>query len=220
MTATDTTPAADTTTTDVRDLMARAVELTTSVVATVRPDHLALPTPCTDMDVRTLLVHLNEVLDRLACLGRGEPAFPVAERIAPTDDAVLATWLTAAAEQQQAWADASVLDTPMFLPWAQCDGREMLQGYLGELSTHTWDLARSIGVDIAWDDEVLAAGLATTQSWLPAEGRAERFAEIAARIGGGGEVRMPYGMAVPVSTEAPLIDQLVSHQGRDPRWTA
>ena len=204
---------------EIRDLMARAVGLARGVVAQVRPDDLHRPTPCDDIDVHEMLVHLNEVLDRLAALGRGESPFPIARRVAPNDDALEVTFLQAAHELQQAWSDPAVLDTPMFLPWAQGPGREMMSGYLAELSTHTWDLARAVGAQVAWDDEVLAEALGTIRRWLPADGRAELFAAIGASMGANAGPP-PYALAVDVADEAPLIDQLVAHQGRSPRWPA
>lgn len=204
---------------EVRDLMARAVATTAGVIGTVRPDHLDLPTPCEGMDVRELVVHLNEVLDRLAVLGRGESPFPLARREAPTDDALLDTFRAAAHELQAAWSDPLLLDTPMVLPWAQGPGREIMSGYIAELSAHTWDLARAVDADVAWDDEVIAEGLATIRQWLPAEGRAELFAAIGAAMGPDAGPP-PYALAVPVAPDAPLIDRLVAHQGRSPLWPA
>lgn len=203
---------------EVRDLMARAVSTTAEVIGTVRPDQLDLHTPCDGLDVRELVVHLNEVLDRLAALGRGESPFPIARREAPTDDALLDTFRIAAHELQAAWSDPRLLDTPMVLPWAQGPGREIMSGYIAELSTHTWDLARAVDADVAWDDAVIADGLATIRQWLPAEGRAELFAAVGAAMGPDAGPP-PYALAVPVAADAPLIDQLVAHQGRSPLWT-
>jgi uncharacterized protein (TIGR03086 family) len=117
---------------------------------------------------------------------------------------------------QAAWTDDAVLTTPMSLPWQQGTGAEILSGYLSELTVHTWDVAAATGQRPAWDDEVLATALAQ-RSGLPGTGRRALFEQISAQMGLP-EPAYPFADAVPVPEDAPLIDQLVAWNGRQPSW--
>jgi uncharacterized protein (TIGR03086 family) len=199
--------------TDPRWIFGKAVGLGTAVVRTVRPDDLHRPTPCDEMDVRDLLGHLIEVLDRVAALGRGDDAFGFEPKDAP-DDRWADAWSAAAHRVQDAWTDDAVLAKPMALPWQQGTGAEILLGYVSELTVHTWDLAKALGVEVVWEDEVLQVAWDGTAR-LPAEGRYELFEAVSKQMGFD-HVRIPFADPVPVADDAPLIDRLVAWNGRRP----
>lgn len=207
---TDTSP---TTGTDPRPILARAVATGGDVVAAVRPEQLTDPTPCTEMDVRTMLTHLVAVLERIAALGRGEDPFAVTETHAP-DNRWSEAWATSAQRAADAWSDDALLERPMALPWIQGSGAEVLASYLSELTVHTWDLATATGQKPDWDDTVITAALEARQI-LPAENRRALFEEISAAMGLD-EVAIPFAEAVPVADDAPAIDRLIAWNGRDP----
>jgi uncharacterized protein (TIGR03086 family) len=192
--------------TDPRPLFARAVETAVACVTAVRPDQLDAPTPCTDYDVRHLLGHLVAVLDRVAAVGRGEDPFsvPLVVEGLP-DDGWPAAAATAAERAADVWADDTVLERIMRLPFGTLPGAAALASYVGEVTTHTWDLAVATAQSPGWNPDVLTVALAAVQSKLPT---AERGAGI------------PFADAVPVTDGAPLVDQLVGWQGRDPHWSA
>lgn len=198
---------------DPRSVFARAVGSGGRVVAAVRADQLTDPTPCSEMDVRTMLGHLVGVLDRVATLGRGGDPFGVEERT-PDDDDWLDAWTSAAHGVQAAWNDDAVLERPMALPWIQGSGRDVLLSYVSELVVHTWDLATAVGYRAEWDDDVIEAALAQA-SLLPAENRYELFVQVSEAMGLD-EVAVPFAEAVPVPGDAPGIDRLVAWNGRDP----
>ena len=205
--------------TDPRWIFAGAVRTASAAIAAVRPDQLGLPTPCGEYDVRALLGHLATVLDRVAALGDGaDPmAFPlVVTGIA--DDGWTQRWLAGAHEVQRAWTDAATLDRMMTLPWAQQPGGRMLAVYTNEVSVHTWDLAVATGQRPVWDEAVLSVAFAAIQMAMPAGGRRERFDEmVRAKDLGRLVTEPPYGEAVDVAADAPLIDRVVAWNGRDPR---
>ncbi len=60
--------------TDPRPLHRRAMAQTESIVATVSPAQLALPSPCAEFDVRALLSHIVGGLNRIAIVGEGGDA--------------------------------------------------------------------------------------------------------------------------------------------------
>lgn len=198
---------------DPRALLDRAITTGGDVVATIRPDQLESPTPCSEMDVRTMIGHLVAVLDRIAALGRGEDPFAVVE-ISVDDDAWPDAWAAACGRAVDAWADDAVLDAPMALPWIQGTGADILVSYFSELTVHTWDLAVSTGQRPDWDDEVLEVALAA-RDFLPAENRLAMFEEISDAMGLD-EVAVPFAEAVAVGDDAPAIDRLVAWNGRDP----
>ena len=198
---------------DPRPILDRAIATGGAVIAGVRPDQLTAPTPCPEMDVRTMLSHLVGVLDRIAALGNDDDPFAVTETHAPDDDWSDA-WATAGTHAADAWRDDAVLERPMALPWIQGSGAEVLMSYFSELTLHTWDLATATGQQPRWDDTVVTAALEARQI-LPAENRRAVFEEISAARGLD-EVAIPFAEAVPVPVDAPAIDRLVAWKGRDP----
>lgn len=199
---------------DPRHVFGRAVAVGTATVAAVRPDQLDGPTPCSAMDVGTVLGHLVGVLDRISALGRGDDPFAVVESVDHGDWP--GAWATAAHRVQAAWTD-DVLARPMALPWQQGTGADILLGYVNEVVVHTWDLAVATGQRPVWDDDVLATALERMPA-LPPEGRLAMFEQIAADMGLP-EVAVPFAEVVPAPDGAPAIDRLVAWNGRDPQWT-
>ena len=200
---------------DPRPILARAIATGGDVIAGVRPERLADPTPCADMNVRELLTHLIGVLDRVAALGNGEDPFTVAE-VPVGDDRWLDAWRESGRRAADAWSDDAVLERPMTLPWIDGCGAEVLASYFSELTVHTWDLATATGQQPDWDDTVVAAALNGARRILPAENRRALYEEISAARGLD-EVGVPFAEAVPIPHNAPDIDRLVAWTGRDPR---
>ena len=199
---------------DPRPILDRAITVGGAVIAGVRQEQLADPTPCTDMNVRALLTHLVGVLDRIAALGNNEDPFAVTDNPVP-DDRWPDAWKASGRRAADAWSDDALLERPMALPWIQGSGAEVLTSYFSELTVHTWDLATATGQQPHWDDTVVTAALEARQI-LPAENRRALFEEISAAMGLD-EVAIPFAEAVPVPVDAPAIDRLVAWNGREPR---
>lgn len=199
---------------DPRLILDRALATGGAVIASVRPDQLTAPTPCPEMDVRTMLGHLVGVLCRITALGDGDDPFAVVESAVPDDDWSSA-WAAAGRRAARAWSDDAALERPMALPWLQGSGAEVLTSYVSELTVHTWDLATATGQQPDWDDAVVTAAL-EARPILPAENRRAAFEEISAAMGLD-EVAIPFAEAVPVPDDAPAIDRLVAWNGRDPQ---
>ena len=207
------TPSIDHPPIDPRPILDRAIAIGGSVIDQVRPDQLGDPTPCADMDVRALLVHLVSVLDRLAALGHDEDPFAVRETVGP-DDGWSDAWNASARRAVEAWRNDAVLERPMALPWIQGTGADILVSYFNELIVHTWDVATATGQRPDWDETVVAAALAGPEI-LPAENRRALFEEISAAMGLD-EVQIPFADPVAIPDDAPAIDRLVAWNGRDP----
>ena len=203
MTTTTTTSPAPATI-DPRPDFFTAARIACDTVAGVSPKRLADPTPCANFNVRALLGHLVGVLHRVASVGSGAVAVG---QVPPATDVPDEGWGEAARaalrEIEAAWSDVAVLDREMTLPFGTLPGAAALAAYTGEVSTHTWDIAVATGQSPAWDEAVLTRALRATQVKLPS---AERPPGV------------PFGNAVPVPDDAPVVDQLVAWQGRDPQW--
>jgi uncharacterized protein (TIGR03086 family) len=199
MTELDTSPIT-TTAPDPRPVLARVLDQTGDLVLGTDPTDSGRATPCSDYDVATLVEHLLAVVRRVGVVVRGEPFFSVPREWSSTDWA--GDWTTGRAETDAALATAD-LDRPVRVPWGEVPARAALASYVGELATHSWDLAVATGRRQTLDDEIAASALPASMAKLPAEPR-------------GGDV--PFGPVVPVADDASATDRLVAWLGRDPGW--
>ncbi|GAA3128474.1 uncharacterized protein (TIGR03086 family) [Kribbella aluminosa] len=185
---------------DPRPLFVRALDQTQQLVTTTDPEHLALPTPCDDYDVRTLLGHLLSVVARInLALNGGDPlTIPV---VATGVDDVPTTWKERRVALDATLTEDAVLGRTCRLPWGTLPGAAAIAGYTGELTTHSWDLAKATGRLSALDDAVATQVLPMVQRFIPAGQR-------------GGHV--PFGPVVQVPDDASPYDQLAAWQGRQP----
>ena len=201
---------------DVRSIYARASALTTDVLAAIEPAQYDLRTPCETMTVAELCEHLVMVQRRVACAGRD---VPVQEWPIDAADVPAGEWAAAFAEAshdvQASWP-AEVLDRPTALPWGTFPGRDALAIYVNELIVHAWDLAQPTGLEPAWEDEVLLVADASIHAQLPDADRRAMWDQFAAMLPDEVEWEDPFGNAVPVPDDAPLIDRLVAWNGRQP----
>jgi len=188
--------------TDPRGIHQRAMAQTESVVAAVTPPQLALPTPCTEYDVRALLSHMVGGLNRIALVGEGADALavpPVADGV--RDDGWLAAYQAARARVTAAWADDARLDAMVEVPWGKVPGRIALSGYVQEILAHGWDLAKATGQPTEGDPELATWVLAISRRILPPEPR-------------GGQI--PFGPVVPAPPDSGSYAQLAAWLGRHP----
>ncbi|WP_116452523.1 TIGR03086 family metal-binding protein [Blastococcus litoris] len=181
-----------------------ATGLALATLDAVPTGRLSAPTPCDEFDVRALLGHVLGVLRRITAAAGGVPAVgPVAPVTGVPDDGWSATLGAAVRDVEAAWADPAVLDREMQLPFGTMPGAAALAGWTAEISTHTWDLAAATGQTPEWDEAVLGRALDAVRRKLPTPQRPPG---------------VPFGDAVPVPDGAPVVDQLVAWQGRDPHW--
>jgi uncharacterized protein (TIGR03086 family) len=183
-----------------------AVAPISALIRAVDPARLDAPTPCTDYTVRDLLNHLLFWGPVLAAAGRHDTAARPAESEADVD-LVVGEWpesLNAVfADVADAWGDVEAWEGTTSMGGSGSLPAAMVGGIaVGELVVHGWDLGRALGLEPAWDPDVLTvvhAGVLAT-------------AETGREMG-------VYGAAVPVPEEAPVLDRLLGLTGRDPHWT-
>jgi len=181
---------------DPRPIYLGATAWVTSLLSTVREDQRRLPTPCDEFDVRTLSSHLLGTVGRviaIAKLGNAESVPP----LAPEHDAE--TFAQLAERAQRAWADDTLLDTPVTVPWGQAPGREALWGYIGEALVHGWDLAVATGQPSEADPALVEPTAAEVRRFIPAD----------ARVPG-----VPFSPVVEPRPEAGPTERLANWSGR------
>lgn len=202
---------------DPRAAFARACALASEAIAALRPDQFGRPTPCDAMVVRDLLAHMVMAVQRATAAGRGAElhTWPV-EPTGIADDAWPAVWAAAVREAATEWRDDTRLDRPTVLPWGMSVGRRVLAIYTNEVIVHTWDLARATDQSVEWDDDVLAVAFDVMRTEMPAAGRQELYDELFGSLPPDVPREVPFELAVEIPDGAPVIDQLVAWNGRNP----
>lgn len=181
---------------DPRPIYLGATAWVTGLLSTVREDQLHLPTPCEEYDVRTLSSHLLGTVGRviaIAELGDAESVPPLAAE----HDAE--TFAQLAERAQRAWAEDTLLDKAVTVPWGQALGREALWGYIGEALVHGWDLAVATGQPSEADPALVEPTAAQVRRFIPAD----------ARVPG-----VPFSPVVQPRPEAGPTERLANWSGR------
>lgn len=211
------TTATTTNTLDARPMFGAALATAGDTIAAVSPHQLDDPTPCTEFSVRDLLGHLVGMVDRATAIGFGENPFTVPAREGIADDGWQAAWQDAVDNYVAVWSDDAAFAVPSPLPWIEGTGREVIASYVTELTIHTWDLAKALGVTPAWDEAALALAGQGVGTGMPAKDRHEIFAAIKAQLPPElAALPDPFVDAVDVADDAPLIDRIVAWSGRQP----
>ena len=177
----------------------RAIAQTGRVVHDVRPDQLDLRTPCDEWDVRALLVHTVDVIERVTGAVTGQAPEPGDE----SSDlaAIVAAYDRAAEASARAWQEPGVLDRELQASWGPTPGDRICRLNLADTVVHGWDVARATGQPYAVDSQSLDAVHDFVHSFS-ADGTPGLF-----------------GPRVPVPDTAPLLDRVIGMAGRDPTWS-
>lgn len=160
-----------------------------------RVDGWDRPTPCDGWVARDVVSHLADWTPfLLEAVGRTapDPADPVVERwryVAASLLAILVDPAEAATEIETG--------PPGRMPIA----RAIDMFVTGDVIFHTWDLARSIDLDVDLDEVTLAEQLAGMEPMEQAIRASEHF-----------------GPRVEVPADAPVVDRALAFTGRDPSW--
>jgi uncharacterized protein (TIGR03086 family) len=179
------------------------------VVANVRPEQLADPTPCRDFDVAALRSHVLAWVTYFAAAfndpdGSTDRPDPQAFQ-APADPQAAADVVRTAAARIAEAVDAGVAERPVRMVQSTMPGDAMLRMALWEYLVHGHDLAGATGQK--WDPPVAAVedALEFAPNMLTDEYRGEG---------------KDFGVIVPVPDDATPLDRLLGFTGRDPNWTA
>lgn len=182
---------------DPTDILLRSVDQTGKIVAGVKPDQLALSTPCSEFDVEALLNHTVGALRMFLAGARGDQLDVSALSLDVANDAA-GVYEKTAAELREALAQPGVLEKTWNMPFGQLPG--MMCAGIGtvEFVQHGWDIAKATGQQADFDAELTEAAF-TTARMMPAE--AVRNANV-------------YGPEVEPPADAPPHDRLAAFLGR------
>jgi len=171
------------------------------VVAGVRDDQLADPTPCSGTSVAGMLDHLVglTVAFRLGAEKQPQTGGPSADATSLPGD-----WRTRLPAQLgalvEAWKNPAAWEGMTEVGGAQLPGGVMGVVALNEVLVHGWDLAVATGQPYPADQESAEVCLA--------------FVAGGPEDGGG-----IFGPVVPVPDDAPVLERLLGRTGRSPAWT-
>ncbi|MCA1842426.1 MAG: TIGR03086 family protein [Actinobacteria bacterium] len=183
---------------DVVDLDARAAVSMIAILSGMAPDQFDAPTPCAGWSVRDLVRHVVAGNVKFIAVAEGTPWARGAPDVDLGDDPVRKYRETFDA-MIEAWRRPGALELELVLPRGPSKGDAAQFLHLGETLIHGWDLARATGQEPRFDRDVVEASLADYQSWLPPNRPPDA----------------PFGDAMPVPDDAPLIDRFAAFLGRD-----
>ena len=191
--------------TDRRPALYQSYDLAAAIVSAVSPEVLEAPTPCPEYNVATLVGHLVGAGHRAAALGRGEA--PTADSFPQVELADAPAQLRQAGDAARlAWDNEESLSALVQMPWGESyNGSTLVDMYLAELATHTWDLAVATGHLERLDEELAIPALQGARAMLKPEYR---------NMMGQGN---PYGSEVPAPEDAGAWERLAAFMGRSPR---
>lgn len=188
-------------TNELAELLDGAARRSHPVVHGVEDSMLGLPTPCDEYDVRDLLNHLFHVVVSFQALAaKGTADFSTTpDRL--TGDDWRARFEKETALLVQAWSAPGALEgVSQGMGMPQTTVGEMV---LGDLTVHSWDLARATGQDFAPYEPsvpVLKEGLGA-------------LAPTARKMN-------VFGEPFPVPDSATPFEEILALTGRDPGWRA
>src|SRR6266542_3433480 len=186
------------------ELFERCCGETERVVAGVRPNALAQPTPCAQWDVRALLNHVVGTLVVFAdALENRTPAAPPDPLAHGAPDLVgrrpLAAYQEAAERALKASRREGALDTTYPSAFGDMPGGALFGFTTMDVLVHGWDIARATDQQVALDPELAEAVLGfARQAIMPAM----RGTSI--------------GPEIDVAADAPVGDRLLAFVGRRP----
>ncbi|HEX2074215.1 MAG TPA: TIGR03086 family metal-binding protein [Geodermatophilus sp.] len=183
------------------DLGPQAAEVK-RVVAGVRDDQLAGPTPCEGTSVAALLDHLVGLT--LAFRMAAEKTPPPGGPSASADD-LAPDWRTRLPRQLDelvaAWRDPAAWEGFTEAGGVRMPAPAMAVVALDEVLVHGWDLAAATGQEYTADPASVEACLG-----------------FVAQAAAGPPQPGLFGPPVPVPDDAPAMDRLLGLTGRDPAW--
>jgi uncharacterized protein (TIGR03086 family) len=132
-----------------------------------------LPTPCPDWDVHYLAAHVVGGNRFAALILEGMAASDAGEEVmaAPQlGDDPIGAWTTTVAAQAAAFQATSALERLIDHPLGKMSGREFLDFRVFDITVHSWDLARALGMDERLDPALVEVVLGIVENGPPGMG--------------------------------------------------
>lgn len=137
------------------DYFVRASAFFGEVVREVTDDEWALPTPCADWDVRTVVAHVVVGDSQIPHLLAGEAVEQI-EEYSPSvlGTNPLAAWRGTALAAIRAFAAPGALERRYAHPVGNVRGRTVIGFRISDSLVHAWDISRAIGEEAMLDPEL------------------------------------------------------------------
>jgi uncharacterized protein (TIGR03086 family) len=183
---------------DLLEALTEVFDHTTKVVSGVGRDQLDHATPCSEWNVRALLMHTFGAMVNIGRGARGEDLLADGNAF-PLDEDLAGQFRTEADLTLRSWTDRG-LDGLVNIGAGPMPAVVGLTVNVLDTGTHSWDIARATGQDANLPDALAATLLATAHGFVNDDIR--RFAG--------------FYPAVAVAENASLTDQLAAYMGRQP----
>lgn len=183
--------------------LTQACSSTGSILDTVTPEQLALPTPCSDWRVHELINHIVGATRYFADLAEWGSSPEGQEWPVYAEGDFATSFGKQARRAIAAFSAAGAMERMMVTPGGPMPGGQCIQVATGEIFVHGWDLARATGQ--AMPDEGVAEALLASE-WM----------SLCDRVRNDGTA--PFAAVIDVGGEAPAADRLAGFLGRDPGW--
>ena len=185
------------------------------VLAAITDEQLTDPTPCPRYTVADLLDHVGGLSAAFTAAATKTPmaaADPDAGLgdAAHLDPAWRETIPAALDELAAAWRNDAAWEGMTAAGGIEMPGEIAGLVALDEVVVHGWDLARATDQPYDVDDGTLELIHGLVADFAPADDPEHPVVN---------DGTLPFGPAVPVAADAPLLDQVVALTGRDPAWS-
>jgi uncharacterized protein (TIGR03086 family) len=164
---------------DPLDALAMASSTFVDVLVQVGDAQLPMATPCAEWDVAALIAHVtmgNEMAIALLDGAGKEEAMAFRDREFSSDDAITACRASVGAQMTRMRA-VSDWDAVVHHPVGEVPAAQLLGFRTGDLTLHSWDLARAIGADESLPGDLAAVVYATMKPMEPFIGQIGMFGE-------------------------------------------
>lgn len=175
------------------EVLQAAFARTTELVEALAPDDLSRPTPCSDWDVRALLVHIVAANDGLVAVLHDQEADWGKDALG--DDPAEAV-RRSLGQALSAWSEPGAVERPS----QQMPGMRVVDFAVGDAVVHCWDLATALGQDAGLDPAHVQLVRDRWEGEPAEQGRAYGV----------------FGPEVAVADDAPPADRLAALLGRQP----
>lgn len=178
------------------EVLENVLKKDSALLAGVRAEQLSAPTPCAEYDVRALVNHIVGGLQMFAATVNGRSFDGDPASFESTDP--VADCQAAADELVSRWQVGGI-DRTISLMGLELPAQLVLTMTLVEYVTHGCDLALATDQAVPFSEAELALTLERAQASVPEEYRGEG---------------KPFGPAIDVAPDAPVLDRLFGFMGR------
>jgi uncharacterized protein (TIGR03086 family) len=193
---------------EIRHLDRRAVQASVHVVSHARAEDLGRATPCAGWSLADLLAHMTTQHYGFAAAAEGRGDDREVWEIRPSTDDPVRDYAKSAERVMAAFADDAVADRQLSLPEISTEitfpATQAIGFHFIDYVVHGWDVARTLGIPLVLDADVLEAGLTLART-VP--GGARRLEPGAA-----------FAPGVPAPDDGEPLDLIVAMLGRSPGW--